>query len=117
MIEDMRSLILRDRNHPSVILWSLCNEVLCDNFNAHHLQTLKQIMNELDPLGQRPLSAAMNFLKNADFEQGLDVIGINYQIDAYDRQHKQYPTHPFIASETSSDYSDRSVYANDDKVN
>lgn len=33
-LKDLQSLVLRDRNHPSVVIWSLCNEVLCEQWNV-----------------------------------------------------------------------------------
>lgn len=46
---------MRDRNHPSVIMWSICNEFLCNNFNATSAQIIKDIMNLHDPT--RPVTA------------------------------------------------------------
>jgi len=116
MIDDLKSLILRDRNHPSVIMWSLCNEALCEGFNANNAKVLKPIVKELDPKGQRPVTAAMNGGYGDAFQDVLDVMGVNYHIGNYDSIHKGHPNQPMIGSETSSDYSDRSIYSND-KVN
>jgi len=111
--DDMRSLILRDRNHPSVVMWSLCNEKLCSSWNAANAKVLKAIAEKLDPDGGRPITAAMNGGYTSDFTQVLDVMGINYHPSEYDTFHKQHSNQPMIGSETSSDYSDRSIYAND----
>jgi beta-galactosidase len=113
MVEDLRSLILRDRNHPSVIMWSLCNEALCESFNADTAKALKPIVKELDPKGQRPVTAAMNGGYGSAFQDVLDVMGVNYHIDQYDKLHQSHPNQPIIGSETSSDYSDRYIYEND----
>jgi len=113
MIEDLKSLILRDRNHPSVIMWSLCNEALCEKFDADSAAQLKPIIKELDPKGQRPVTAAMNGGYGSKFQDVLDVMGVNYHIGNYDSIHSSHPNQPMIGSETSSDYSDRFVYEND----
>jgi beta-galactosidase len=116
MIDDLKTLIMRDRNHPSVIMWSLCNEALCEGFNADTAKVLKPIVKTLDPQGQRPVTAAMNGGYGSGFQDVLDVMGVNYHIGSYDSIHKSHPNQPMIGSETSSDYSDRSIYSND-KVN
>lgn len=110
---DLKALIHRDRNHPSVILWSICNEVLCENFNADNAKVLKKIVKESDPMGGRPVTAAMNGGYSDPFALVLDVTGINYNIGEYDSFHKAHPTQPMIGSETSSDVSDRGIYKND----
>jgi beta-galactosidase len=92
--------------------WSLCNEALCMGFDAETAKVLKPIVKELDPLGQRPVTAAMNGGYDSAFAQVLDVVGINYHVTEYDPYHKAHPSQPMIGSETSSDVSDRSVYAN-----
>ena len=115
MLDDLRSLVLRDRNHPSIVMWSLCNEALCDGFDAATAAVLKPIVKELDPLGQRPVTAAMNGGFDGSFPALLDVMGINYHIQNYDSFHNAHKTQPLIGSETSSDVSDRGVYANDVK--
>ena len=54
-------LIKRDRNHPSVVIWSICNEVLCNSAgNAKDAVAMKDLMHKLDPLGNRPVSANQN---------------------------------------------------------
>ncbi|KAK3261324.1 hypothetical protein CYMTET_29763 [Cymbomonas tetramitiformis] len=113
MLGDLRSMLLRDRNHPSVILWSLCNEILCEDFDADTAQVLRGIVKELDPRGQRPITAAMNGGYGGAFPEVLDVMGINYHIKEYDDFHQKHPKQPKIGSEIASDFSDRSIYSND----
>eukprot|EP01065_Artemidia_motanka_P025115 TRINITY_DN2_c0_g1_i2.p1 TRINITY_DN2_c0_g1~~TRINITY_DN2_c0_g1_i2.p1 ORF type:complete len:806 (+),score=288.60 TRINITY_DN2_c0_g1_i2:52-2469(+) len=112
-IDDTRGMIRRDRNHPSIIIWSLCNELLCDQFNVSNAKVLRQVIKETDPYGQRPVSAAMDGGFTDGFPSTLDLVGINYRVWQYDAQHLLDPKQPIIGSETSSDYSDRSIYAND----
>eukprot|EP00971_Amphidinium_carterae_P035914 706142-Amphidinium_carterae.1 len=47
------------------------------------------------------------------FQSVLEVAGFNYHSQYYDRNHEMHPDQPMIGSETSSDYSDRSIYEND----
>ena len=76
----MESLILRDRNHPSVIIWSLCNEALCEGFDQNSAQVLMSRVRQLDPDGGRPISAAVN-VQPSGFDDILDVMGINYMCE------------------------------------
>ena len=74
----MRGLILRDRHHPSVILWGMGNE---SRSRTAYLE-LKDIANELDPA--RPVTYAENHLYRAHRKRTLgipDVWGINYELD------------------------------------
>ena len=60
-------LVRRDRNHPSVIVWSICNEVLCDSGDGTlgeqslaDAEEIKAIFKRWDPRGQRVISANQN---------------------------------------------------------
>jgi len=67
-----------DRNHPSVVIWSICNEVLCntaDNWVTEAL-SMKALMHSLDPLSGRPVSANQNGWIGT--QTPLDVQGFDY---------------------------------------
>lgn len=110
---DLTSLVLRDRNHPSVILWSMCNEQAIQGTPeaAAMIRAMKQRVRELDPT--RPVTAAMNggFDSEVGMAKELDVIGINYHPWVYDDVHKRFPDKPMIGSETGSEVGTRGVYA------
>eukprot|EP01121_Diplochlamys_sp_Union-15-3_P011256 TRINITY_DN323_c0_g1_i1.p1 TRINITY_DN323_c0_g1~~TRINITY_DN323_c0_g1_i1.p1 ORF type:complete len:779 (-),score=173.01 TRINITY_DN323_c0_g1_i1:14-2350(-) len=112
---DVRRLVLRDRNHPSIILWSLCNEVLCEGEGTEKAeqvgQLLKSIIHEYDTT--RPVTAAMNGGWGSGLSYVVDVQGFNYNIGQYDPYHRSHPKQPLIGSETASCVSDRGIYAND----
>jgi beta-galactosidase len=79
--QDTRAWVRRDRNHPSVILWSPGNEVgeqYTAEAGAAVARRLHEIIKEEDPT--RPTTAAMNFAKpHMPFPAVMDVISLNYQ--------------------------------------
>lgn len=110
---DLRDMIRRDRNHPSVIMWSIGNEILeqgkKDGWKlARHLH---QICKDEDPT--RLTSAGFNYYP-ASVKNGLaaevDIPGFNYQPLAYAEVTAAHPDWHVLASETSSCVSSRGVY-------
>jgi beta-galactosidase len=77
----LRSFIRRDRNHPSVIIWSVGNEVgeqYTDTAGALVASRLVNIAHEEDPT--RPVTASMNYAKpSIPFSAQFDVLSLNYQ--------------------------------------
>jgi len=110
---DLSALVNRDRNHPSIILWSLCNEQWIQGSPeaGAMARAMKQRVKELDPT--RPVSAAMNggFDGLEGLLGSLDVIGINYHPDVYDSVHAQKPEVPIVATEIASEIGTRGIYA------
>jgi beta-galactosidase len=118
-IEHAKLLVKRDRNHPSIIIWSICNEILCDcgdgadsELSLKHAYQIKRAFQELDPYGQRVVSANQNAWVNQNITL-LDLLGFDYSTDAYDNWHRMIPNRPAISSETSSAIGDRGEYVND----
>ncbi|MBI3986183.1 MAG: glycoside hydrolase family 2 protein [Lentisphaerae bacterium] len=113
---NMESMVRRDRNHPSVILWSLENEeyaMQASEVGVRIARSLKRLVRRLDPT--RPVTAAMN---NKDawgnaYSKVLDVQGCNYFPQTYDDYRRKAPRQPVVASETSSTLSTRGIYRND----
>ncbi len=110
-VEDLTSMIRRDRNHPSVFMWSIGNEVP-DQWNPQLAKTLAKIVRSEDPT--RPITAGCNWDGAGfnGFQDALDIFGYNYCHWAYERffnEPKNYNI-PFIANETSSCFSSRGEY-------
>jgi beta-galactosidase len=112
--KDLEAMVLRDRNHPSVILWSIGNEIReqFDSTGTAITKELVSIVKNLDPT--RPVTAALtetfpekNFIAKAN---ALDVLGFNYKDYDYAELPKRFPGQKFIASETASALATRGVY-------
>lgn len=127
---DTRAFIRRDRNCPSVIMWSFGNEVgeqFTDSAGAEVAGRLHKIVKEEDPI--RPTTLAMNFSKpDMPLSTVPDAIGLNYQGEGirqdpefegtdrirtpaqYNAFHAKFPDKVIFSSETASAFSSRGVY-------
>ena len=111
--QDLRAEYRRDRNHPSVFMWSIGNEVqeLGRKDEGPALAArLTAIAHEEDPtrpvtLGSNNGSASYNGVQKA-----VDVMGQNYQMGGYAKFRTENPTIPLVGSETSSCVSSRGEY-------
>ena len=110
--KDTRALIQRDRNHPSVIMWSIGNEIpdLDTERGKNNAKMLSNICREMDPT--RPVNAGVHLSTVFDNElkDYFDVFGMNYWQDRYDKIHKKFPNLPLLATETSATLSSRGEY-------
>ena len=110
---DLQAMIRRDRNHPSVIMWSIGNEVReqKDKNGAEVARMLTEICHREDPT--RPVTAGFNNHNDA-IKNGLaneiDLVGFNYKPFDYKKKHEQYPDFVIYASETASTVSTRGEY-------
>lgn len=113
---DLEDMILRDRNHPSIIIWSIGNEVMeqwdkNDSSGIVIARELAGIVRNLDPA--RLITAACNDQspQNPVIKSGvLDLIGCNYQHNTFPDFPKVYPDKKFIATETTSALATRGHY-------
>ncbi|KQM61410.1 MULTISPECIES: beta-galactosidase GalA [unclassified Sphingomonas] len=108
-------LVRRDRNHPSVILWSLCNEESLQSSatGVAMIRRMKAVVRALDD--SRPITAALNgaMFAQPNIADELDVVGFNYGTDQYDRYHATFPDRPLLSSEDTSAYMTRGVLRTD----
>jgi beta-galactosidase len=105
-------MVLRDRNHPSIIQWSMCNEegIQGSAHGADIFRAMKAAVDRLD--GTRPVTAAMNggYDSPVGITSVTDLQGINYNPGAYDRFHRAHPEIPLYGSETASAVGARGIY-------
>lgn len=110
---DLTDMLLRDRNHCSVVMWSIGNEI---NEQGHPdgwkvAAALADICHKTDPF--RPVTAGLDRPDAAipnNFPPALDVIGWNYKPHRYPEFHEKYPQIPQFGSETASTISSRGEY-------
>jgi beta-galactosidase len=115
-LEQLRTMVLRDRNHPSVIMYSIFNEEPLQG-TEEGMRMARTMRDEIMALDDsRFVTGAMH--NGLDLEESavnsLDVCGINYQTDYYDTFHEKHPDLPVFASETTSAFSVRGCYETDE---
>ena len=110
-------MIRRDRNHPSVILWSVFNEEPMQASEAGYemVRRMSAVVKALDTT--RPVTAAMSsgVMNDVSVAQAGDVVGFNYQHRNYDAFHAKFPNIPMISSEDTSAVQTRGEYVTDKK--
>jgi beta-galactosidase len=114
-------LVRRDRNHPSVILWSIFNEELGLQSSEQGREVGRRMVAAIKNLDTtRPVTAAMNGGQLSGNQRNpnsvanvLDVVGINYQVDKYDQIRAAYPDKPILSTEDASQVSTRAEYSTD----
>lgn len=111
--KDLIAMIHRDRNHPSVIMWSIGNEIReqTTHDGAIIAKQLAQICKRED--ATRPVTAGFNLhyeaLNNRLIDE-IDLMGFNYKPHDYKAIHEKYPHYILYGSETASTVSSRGVY-------
>lgn len=110
--KDLRALIRRDCNHPSVILWSIGNEVFEQSMPEKFYVSfrLMEICHIEDPSRPVSIGCSDGNAYKTDFRKTVDVFGFNYKPYAYGDFHKSFPDQPYFGSETASCISSRGVY-------
>lgn len=113
-IKDAQAMVRRDRNHPSVILWSIGNEQR-EQFDSTGTTIVKKLVAAIKEVDDtRPVTTALtetfpekNFITKAGV---LDVLGFNYKLFDYEALPQRFPNQKFIATETASALETRGVY-------
>ena len=114
-LEQLEWLVRRDRNHPSVFLWSVFNEEPMQGTEQGYemVRRMSAVVKSLDT--SRPVTAAMNdgLFTALNVSDAVDVVGINYQQNQYDAFHAAHPDIPMFSSEDTSAFMTRGEYKTD----
>ena len=111
--KDMTNLVKHHRNHPSIVMWSIGNEIpeQWSQEGVEIAKHLQDLCHQYDP--SRPVTQGMDKAEDAlksGFAQTMDVPGFNYRVHKYYKNIEQLPQGFLLGSETASTVSSRGVY-------
>lgn len=111
----LRAMVRRDRNHPSVIMYSLFNEEPMQGTPKGRRIAQRQHAEVRKLDGTRPCIGALNggMFEPDGAATALDITGLNYFLDSFDRFHKLFPHQPVLSSETVSSFATRGCVETD----
>jgi len=114
-MKQLTGMVRRDRNHPSIILWSIFNEEALQSTESGYEMSRRMVaaIKKLD--ATRPVTAAMHggLFATLGAADALDVVGVNYQSSAYDAFHRKYPKRPMTSTEDTSAFMTRGEFTTD----
>ncbi|HZZ29334.1 MAG TPA: beta-galactosidase GalA [Pirellulales bacterium] len=122
----LQSMIERDKNHPCVFAWSICNEEMRDNVQGDNevgapiAKAMQDLAHGLDP--SRLCTCAMNSGYGSGFATVIDIMGFNYPTRGKrpitcEDAHAKFPEKPCMGTEDASTRCSRGIYSEDDEGN
>jgi beta-galactosidase len=119
-LNELERLIVRDRNHPCVVIWSLGNEewsIESNEKGTRVTQTMQTLAQRLDPTRRDTVAISGGW--GGGSSVSIDVMGFNYYMHGdgrdtgNDRYHAKFPNKPSVATEDASTFSTRGIYVED----
>ncbi len=113
---DVRSWVRRDRNHPSLLLWSIGNEIYDTHADEHGQEITRRLMKavrEHDPKSNALITIGSNYMPWENARKCADIVkvaGYNYGEKCYEEQHAEHPDWMMYGSETASVVQSRGIY-------
>lgn len=113
---DIRSWVMRDRNHPSLIMWSIGNEIYDTHADERGQEVTKMLMAsvlEFDPKENGRVTIGSNYMPWANAQKCADIVkvaGYNYAEKYYHKHHAEHPEWIIYGSETASVVQSRGIY-------
>lgn len=114
--EDVESWVRRDRNHPSLIMWSIGNEIYDTHdgeYGREEMRRLIRAVKRFDPLGNAKITFGSNYIPWENTQkcaEELDTVGGNYAEAIYGELHAKHPDWCIYGSETAARGQSRGVY-------
>ncbi|MDP4090529.1 MAG: glycoside hydrolase family 2 TIM barrel-domain containing protein, partial [Bacillota bacterium] len=113
---DVKSWIIRDRNHPSLLMWSIGNEIYDTHAGERGQEITRMLMDyvrEYDPKGNAKITIGSNYMPWENAQKCADIVkvaGYNYAEKYYKKHHEEHPDWIIFGSETSSIVQSRGIY-------
>ena len=113
---DVASWIRRDRNHPSLLMWSIGNEIYDTHADEHGQEITKYLTEAVrlhDPAENAPVTIGSNYMPWENAQKCAELVkyaGYNYCENQYETHHKEHPDWYIYGSETGSTVQSRGIY-------